>query len=206
MPEIRTVTDVVTERLGSEGVPVWRVRTADAAGAIHEHIFPHVTLTWRAAEYGIDPTDTATLLDIVLHEPFLPDLDDPDEAAKDPAAKAGLTVPARRANGRIREGDPIPARLQNAVTIDDARTAHLLRIAEIKKQRRVGSPERGQNPLRPILDTVVDPAQVAEFTNRVDQSRRRLRGERIPRAQQPAIPADDTAVRRALEMKEAHRA
>lgn len=206
MPDIRTVTEVVTEILGTDSTPCWRVRSTDAQGRIHEHIFPEVTLTWRAAEYGIDPADTATLLDIVLHEPFLPDLDDPDEAAKDPAAKAGLTVPARIANGRVREGDPVPARLHNAATIDDARTAHLLRITEAKKQRRVDPPAGKQNPLQSILDTVIDPAQVADFAERVDQTRRRLRGERIPRTSQPAAPLDDAAIRRAREMKEADRA
>lgn len=176
VPDIRTVTDVATERLGSEAVPVWRVRTADAEGHIHEHIFPHVTLAWRAAEYGIDPADTQALLDVILHEPLLPDLDDPSEAAKDPAALAGMTVPARQARGPVRKGDPVPVRLHNADTIDDARTAHLLRISAIKSTVRVDPPERGPNPLKPILDTAVDPAQVADFASRVDQTRRRLRG------------------------------
>src|SRR5690349_8643049 len=37
------------------------------------HIFPLDILEWRAAEYGIDPTDTEQLLDFVLHEPYLTD-------------------------------------------------------------------------------------------------------------------------------------
>jgi len=32
------------------------------------HVFPPETLHWRAAEYGYDPTDAASLLDVVLHE------------------------------------------------------------------------------------------------------------------------------------------
>ena len=35
------------------------------------HVFPKDTLEWRAAEYGIDPADTQTLLDIVLFEPHI---------------------------------------------------------------------------------------------------------------------------------------
>jgi hypothetical protein len=206
VPDIRTVTDVATERLGSENVPCWRVRAADASGNIHETIFPEVTLAWRAAEYGIDPTDTALLLDVILHEPFLPDLDDPDEADKDPAARAGMTVPAREDRGQVRKGDPIPVRLYNADTIDQAREAHLMRIEAVKQQRRIDVPADRQNPLKPIHDTAVDPVQVADFASRVDQTRRRLRGERIPRNPQPAPPTDDTAARRALEMKEANRA
>jgi hypothetical protein len=45
----------------------WMVEYDDASG----HGFPPETLAWRAAEYGIDPTDTATLLEIVLHEPHV---------------------------------------------------------------------------------------------------------------------------------------
>lgn len=206
MPDIRTVTEVVTELIGTDSTPCWRVRSTNAQGRVHEHIFPEVTLTWRAAEYGIDPTDTATLLDIVLHEPFLPNLDDPDEATKDPAARAGLTVPARTANGRVRKGDPIPVRLHNADTIEQARQAHLMRIDAVKNDVRVNAPSGRQNPLQPILDTVIDPVTVADYTTRVDAARRRLRGERIPRNPQPSIPADESATRRALEMKEANRA
>ena len=35
------------------------------------HIMPPDTLAIRAGEYGLDPADTALLLDVVLHEPFL---------------------------------------------------------------------------------------------------------------------------------------
>lgn len=39
------------------------------------HCFPKDIFEWRAAEYGIDPTDMDTLIDIVLSEPFLQDDD-----------------------------------------------------------------------------------------------------------------------------------
>lgn len=204
MPDIRTVTEVASS---TEGVtPCWRVRTINPAGATAEHIFPKSTLAWRAAEYGLDPADTELLVDIILHEPFLPDLDDPDEADKDPAAKAGMTVPAREARGRVRKGDPVPVRLRNADNIADARAAHLMRIDAIKTKTRIDPPAGRQNPLKPIHDAVVDGTQVADFANRVDQARRKARGERIPSTEQPTVPTDDTAARRALEIKEAHRA
>lgn len=49
-------------------------RTVDFA-----HVFPRDTLAIRAGEYGLDPTDTALILDVVLHEPFIsyPDDDHP---------------------------------------------------------------------------------------------------------------------------------
>jgi hypothetical protein len=208
MPEIRTVTGVAAETLGSDLVPCWRVQTTDGGGLIHEVLMPQTTLAWRAAEYGIDPADTTTLLDVILHEPFLPDLDDPDAAAADPAAKAGMTVPARQAHGRTRKGDPEPVRLRNALTIADARTAHLMRIAAIKDTVRVDTPggKGASNPLQQIHDTPVDPALVAKLAGRVDQARRRYRGERIPRNPQPDLPVDDTVQRRARAMKETGRA
>lgn len=47
---------------------VWSVQYL---GQATEHRFPHDTLRWRAAEYGIDPLDSETLLRVVLHEPFI---------------------------------------------------------------------------------------------------------------------------------------
>jgi len=35
------------------------------------YIFPKDTMEWRVAEYGIDPADTQTLLDIILFEPHV---------------------------------------------------------------------------------------------------------------------------------------
>lgn len=63
------------------------------------HVMPEDTLEWRAAELGIDPADTDTLLRIVLVEPYLTD----DTA------------------------DPNRA-LHTAETTVDARTHHLQRI------------------------------------------------------------------------------
>lgn len=211
MPRIMTVESATAEVVFTEEgeeVTCWRVIAKDATGAGVTHIFPHATLAWRAAEYGIDPADTEALLDVILHEPFLPDLDDPDEAAQDPAARAGMTVPARKARGRIRKGDPVPVRLHNADTIADARQAHLMRIDAIKDTVRIDVPagKDRDHPLKPIHDTPVDPAKVTDFAGRVDEARRKHRGERIPRNPQPDVPVDETVTRRTREMKEANRA
>lgn len=52
----------------------WHIQyTIDDDGGneiIHSHIFPLETLDWRAAEYEIDPTDSHTLLHIVMMEPL----------------------------------------------------------------------------------------------------------------------------------------
>lgn len=199
MPDIRTVTDVIAEHMGSDAVPVWRVRSVDRAGHMHEHIFPHVTLAWRAAEYDIDPTDTAALLDIILHEPFLPDLDDPAEAASDPAAAAGLTVRSSAARGGAQPAAE-PVRLQNAPSLGAAREAHLLRIAHAKAHRvGVVTPKGKADPLAAIKAARIDPVQVAELAVRVDELRRQYRGERILRGSQALPPAADIPTRQTEE-------
>ena len=204
MPRIMTVESATADLVGD--TDCWRVIVKDGTGAGYNHVFPVSTLAWRAAEYGIDTTDTETLLDVILHEPHLPDLDDPDEAAKDPAARAGMTVPSPISHGRVRKGDLVPVRLHNALTIDDARAAHLMRINAIKTTVRIDLPTGKPSPLKPIHDAGVDPAKVADFAKRVDETRRRIRGERIPKNPQPTVPIDDSVKRRALEMKEANRA
>lgn len=46
----------------------WAVAMTASDGTRMMHVFPPETLNWRAAEYGIDPEDSQTLLDVVLHE------------------------------------------------------------------------------------------------------------------------------------------
>jgi hypothetical protein len=74
------------------------------------HCFPKDVFEWRAAEYGIDPTDMDTLLDVVLAEPFLSPADY-----------------ARRES------------LHDAPDIETARAAHLRRCAQGKLRSRVST-------------------------------------------------------------------
>lgn len=61
---------------GSQNVPCWRVEVRRPGGAQYDHVFPKAILEWRAAEYGIDPTDIDTLLHVILHEPHLTALEE----------------------------------------------------------------------------------------------------------------------------------
>ncbi|MFI6813287.1 hypothetical protein ACIBG7_12785 [Nonomuraea sp. NPDC050328] len=76
--------------------PMWGVYFVQPDTAMHgTHSFPHVTFEWRAAEYGIDPEDVDTLLDVILYEPYIPNPDDAlawqqPETAKILAATRGL--------------------------------------------------------------------------------------------------------------------
>lgn len=143
----------------SRGNLYWLVHKVDPDGGGHGHAFPPETLEWRAAEYGL--TDVDEILDIILHEPHLPDEPDRDDAA----ARAGMVT----STGRAAE----PITLYNAVSTADARAAHRLRIADAKQTRaHVRPPAKGADPLDEIRRAHgITPAGVREKAELVDVHR-----------------------------------
>ncbi|SDI50604.1 hypothetical protein SAMN05421505_16112 [Sinosporangium album] len=104
--------------------PIWCVyQVAPASGMHIQHAFPHSAFEWRCAEYGLDPDDLDTLLDVVLYEPYLPDLGDLF-AWQDPAAAAILEA--------TRE---LPTCWTPGVSDETRLQAHLERIAVAKRHR-----------------------------------------------------------------------
>lgn len=134
MSEPRTLTvDWVDEHL-TRGAPRWIVHQIDQDGTGRSHVFTKDVLEWRAAEYGL--TDVDEILDIVLHEPHLPDFPDRDDAA----LRAGLVTSAGP--------DAQPITLMNAASTADALAAHRLRITEVKRTTaHVRGPAKGKDPL-----------------------------------------------------------
>lgn len=116
-PRIRTVESVEEHLHGN--TDCWHVVTRATDGHGLTHVFPKVTLEWRAAEYGIDPADTDTLLDVVLHEQLLDD----ETAAS------------------------VPADLFEAPSTARARAAHLARISGCKENRERIVLDGKSNPL-----------------------------------------------------------
>lgn len=98
------VTDVESTMHGD--LPIWRIIYDKGDGTVHLQVMPQSILLSRAAEYDIDPTDTDTLIDMVLHEPFM----------------------------APEEGSGLPA-LFSAPSVSSAREAHLARIAHAKENR-----------------------------------------------------------------------
>jgi hypothetical protein len=135
------------------------VHKTDQDGNGVGHVFPCDILEWRAGEYGIDDVDE--LLDMVLHEPHLPDAPDRDDAA----ARAGLVTSTGP------ESEPIT--LYNAASTADARAAHRLRIADSKKARaHVRRPAKGTDPLDAIqAQHGIDPVRLAAKREAVDMHR-----------------------------------
>ena len=162
-----TVADV-RETVEGDGVPCYRVYL-DTPRGTHLHVFPADTLEWRAAEYGIDPSDVDTLLDIVLHEPHI------DEPGNPFAIAAGQAVP-----------DDGPT-LFTADTVDQAREAHLRRIERVKADKvriSIRPPARrpdaavaargAGDPLDVIRRRQLDPERVAAKAKLVAAERARV--------------------------------
>lgn len=197
------------------GVECWRIVYNKPSGYQHVHVFPKMTLCARAAEYGIDPTDVDTLLDIVLHEPFTPSPADPlFDPATDPAVEVAGTTTAVCSRGTIRRGDRVPPWLYEADDVAQARAAHLARIAHCKEHRvRIrGVPRLGGTAAKQAgvaasdpLDVIrrahhPDPVLIDRIRQEVEVERRRLRGEQIsvPLAELqtgsiPVLPAEEVA-------------
>ncbi|MEQ4718365.1 hypothetical protein [Nonomuraea sp. B19D2] len=139
--------------------PMWGISRVRPDGGAHLHIIPHSTWEWRCAEYGIDPDDMTTLLDIVLHEPWIPDPDDA-LASVQPGAAAVL-----------QETHGLPTCWTPGVPDADRLAAHLERI-RLVKQHRVQIFEKTNGSTALILqrlDQVDD--RHAELAQKVEQDR-----------------------------------
>lgn len=143
----------------SSGTECWRVHYDNGDGTVHLHVFPKDTLLWRSIEYGIDVGDVDTLLDVILHEPFVDSPLDPANAETDPAAQAGLTVDVVEVDLYSETAKKVPLWLYNAPDTASAREAHLLRIEHAKqnKKRVVVRPDgssKGRMKVADPLDTI----------------------------------------------------
>lgn len=174
MPDTYLI-DTVEEYFPKPDMACWVVRFIKPDGNGHHYLFPQDSLLSRAAEYGIDPKDTETLLDIIMHEQFVTP-DDDEKALPD------MKSPALTNQGRHRKGDLVPTDLFNAATIDDARAAHLARIDYAKKTKAQVSMPKGlkANPLDVIkarhLEISTDDA-FKEKCDAVKNYRASVRGE-----------------------------
>lgn len=104
--------------------PLWCVyQFAPATGVEIHHAMPHTLLEWRCALYGLGPDDLIMLLDVALHEPYIPSSSDVFTRT-DPTAAAVLAA----THG-------LPTCWTPGVTDDERRAAYLARIAAVKTHR-----------------------------------------------------------------------
>ncbi|RAJ70287.1 hypothetical protein K378_01452 [Streptomyces sp. Amel2xB2] len=183
-----TITNVQVEET-PQGAEVHLVKEAPD-GQRDFHSFPLETLEWRAAEYDIDPADTDALIDIIVHEPFLPDAGDPANVYGDAAAAAGFVSPAVEARRGVAPLELMPTTLMSAETPELARGAHQARIANAKATRAHVKRPRGKgrkDPCKPLVDawkTFVDAGELEAKRSAVSRKRAQLAGaaaERVAR-------------------------
>jgi hypothetical protein len=121
------------------------------------HVFPHDALEWRAAEYGIDPSDVDTLMDIVLAEPYITSED----------YEPGTT-------------------LYDAPSIQDAREAHLSRCAKVKLVHRMSTRGKNQPHVQRVKDNaLMHPEAVEIKRDLVTQGREMIRHHNTVRVADP---------------------
>lgn len=74
--EKRTITrvrDASAEQISHYPEPLWFIEHDIEGGPQWTYVFPHSRLQWRAAEYGLDPADINTLIDVSIYEFHMPD-------------------------------------------------------------------------------------------------------------------------------------
>jgi hypothetical protein len=144
-----------------------RVTDDDGNTIMALHIFPPETLEWRSAEYGIDPEDTDTLLDIVLSEPY--DNDEPP-----------LWNVETRDEARAALADRLQARKQK-MAVKQARraglsNADLLREAGVPQEYIDAAEEEPRAFLKRAAR--VNPEVVDMLAKHVDKQREKIKAEK----------------------------
>lgn len=164
----------------------------------HATAFPISAIEWRAAEYNIDattPEGKQQVIDILLHEPFM-----------EPIHPAVLS----KAHQKLPRHPSDPVHLWNAVSRDEAREHHLVRLANTKQRVNVvwsGNPIEPTgndasvvaltDPLHLLITHPVDAQRLAEKSQVVIHHRRKLGLEPpLPKPAQQVHPHYDDAVRR----------
>lgn len=113
----------------------WNVRSTFELDGVEKtipHFFPDVCFPGRAAEYGIDPADVDTLLDVILNEVFI----DPREIDHDTT-------------------------IYGAASMAETRKAHTARCARVKLRHRL-STRRNTSTLKARAANPSDPLTAAE--------------------------------------------
>jgi hypothetical protein len=153
-------TDAIDDGQGHWIVHRRVTRTEEGSEPVVEegiHSFPYDALEWRAAEYGIDPSDVDTLMDIILTEPYI--------AATD--YEPGTT-------------------LYDAPSIEDARKAHLSRCAKVKLAHRMSTRGKNQPHVQRVKDNaLMHPEAVEIKRDLVTQGRETMRHRAAVRVMDP---------------------
>lgn len=115
---------------------IWEFHILQDSGKKRLHLTPKATLYFRAAEYGVDPTDVDTLLDIILHQHYVQrDAEDPklQVAAIPHLLEADSTTQARNIlMTRIRAAS-VQLEIRGNSALDPVRQGHKPDLPFIKR-------------------------------------------------------------------------
>lgn len=164
MPEKWNIQEARARQIGN--TPCWQVTILQADGKPHAHLIPTAALEWRAAEYGIDPTDIDTLLEILLHEPHMAMTEETEEqppryADPGPALwEADSTAAARAAHLSRVKNCPVYIGVRGAAVLDSIRAGHKPNRAKVRAMREAVDTQRwisqyGDLPVQPIAKEAI---------------------------------------------------
>lgn len=163
MAEKWTVGQAVARQVS--GTPCWEVSLVRPDGGTIIHLMPAAILDWRAAEFGIDPTDVETLLEVVLHEPHMPMTDDaetgPRFADDGPDLwTADNTVAARESHLARVQACPVQIGVRNVNALAAIRTGHRPDLEQVRAMREAVDTSRwlkkyGDLPAPPIPEVLL---------------------------------------------------
>lgn len=181
MPKKLIVSEVVEvpQRVGW----IWSIAMDDPdTGKRLGYGFPPETFEIRAAEYDLDPEDRDTLMDVILHEPYIPDPTLPANFERDAAYARGMRGEAfGNVAARFGKGNTVPPNLFNTETIGEAREALFIRLEHVKNQVvQIGPPTRGVERVADPLDQIrssprINPELFEERKARFQENREKIR-------------------------------
>ncbi|WP_069769799.1 hypothetical protein [Streptomyces sp. LUP30] len=163
MPDKWTISETTALQIGDS--PCWQITLTRPDGNKVNHVMPTSALDWRAAEYGIDPTDTEALMEILLHEPYMAVVDDPQHGPQYADSGPDLwaadsTATAREAHVARIKGCSVRIDVKNNKGLDPVRNGHRPDMTRIRKMREQVDTNRwikkhGGLPEQPLPQTPV---------------------------------------------------
>ncbi|MBB4702586.1 hypothetical protein [Sphaerisporangium siamense] len=124
-----------------DGVERWTIVTRQPDGTLWPYLLPSETFENLAVMYGLDPDDIDELLRVAMLELHIAEPRLPGNFAADPAAAAG----------HVRDGRPVV--VETAETTEQAREAHLARVAWVEENEvRIVTPKPGRRRMLRALD------------------------------------------------------
>jgi hypothetical protein len=133
MGDLRKIFKLELVTRGTKQGRAWQVYSRSADGNNWVVRFPVSTFDHYIGAYGLSD-DITTLIDWAMHIPHIQDWTDPVYFEQDAAWRAGMITTLPIDVPGVIAGNKMPVHLYNADTIEEARRAHMLRVASVKSR------------------------------------------------------------------------